>query len=92
MAELKSSSIEAENESVAVDTSGEEIQAAAAVTIYSTNLPVVNNIHNINARLNACNESYKSLLKSHSESISKLGQEFDTFDEDLSNSMELMQN
>lgn len=92
MAEFKSSSIEAENESIAVSAMEGGILAAAAVVINSTNLPVVNNIHNINLRLNACNESYKNLLKRHSESISKLGLEFDTFDKDLSNGMELVQN
>lgn len=91
MAEFKSSSMEAENESSAVGAVAGGISAAMSVAISSTNLPVVNNIQDVNTRLNACNESYKNLLKSHSESISKLGQEFDTFDKDLSDHMELVQ-
>ena len=90
MDNFKSSSIEAENESNSIDMQGAAIQTACSLAISFTNLPGVNNLREVNEKMNSCNESYKNLLKSHAESIAKLGTEFDTFDKDLADSMGLL--
>lgn len=84
---IKSSTMEAENESNSITMQGAMIQTSSNLMIGITNLPVVDNLQEANARMNACNESYKNLLRSHAESISKLGSEFDTFDKNLADCM-----
>ena len=87
MAEFKSSSAEAENESNVINMQGMAIQSTSGLAINATNLPVVSNLREANEKMNSCNGSYKNLLKSHAESISKLGMEFDIFDRNLADSM-----
>lgn len=88
MAELiKSSSAEAESESSMMTAQGGVMQSAATLTIGFTNLTAIDNLQSVNTMMSACNENYKNLLKSHAESIAKLGREFSELDKELADKM-----
>ena len=84
---IKSSSVEAENESNMITMKEGMIQAATNLIIGATNLSVVDNLQEANTMMNSCNTNYKNLLRSHAESIAKLGKEFSDFDSDLADKM-----
>ncbi|MGN0352031.1 MAG: TIGR04197 family type VII secretion effector [Roseburia sp.] len=86
---FKSSITEAENESNAITMRGASIRTDNILTMGSSNLPAVDNLKEINEKMNSCNERYVNLLKNHAESIRKLGREFDTFDKDLADCMRI---
>lgn len=87
MSELKSSLIEAENESMLMNMQGSGLQATVSAAIGCTNLPVVENLQEACAALTSCNQKYKNLLLNHSESIAKLGEEFQEFDKEMAEKM-----
>lgn len=84
---FKSNTTEAENESNAITMQGVSIRTDNNLMTGSSNLPVVDNLKEVNEKMHSCNERYINLLKNHSESIRKLGNEFDTFDKDLADCM-----
>lgn len=88
---IKSSSEEAESESNFIIAKEGAIEGITELLINMTNLPVVNNLQSIHSRINACNESYKSLLKNNADSIKQLGQEFSDFDKAIANKMKISQ-
>lgn len=88
---IKSSSEEAESESNLIIAKEGAIEGIKDILINRTNLPVVNNLQSIHSRINACNESYKSLLKNNADSIKQLGQEFSDFDKAIADKMKISQ-
>ena len=88
---IKSSSEEAERESNFIIAKEGAIEGITELLINMTNLPVVNNLQSIHSRINACNESYKSLLKNNADSIKQLGQEFSDFDKAVADKMKISQ-
>lgn len=91
MSKFKSSTVEAENESSLISMKESMLQAALAVTVCTTNLPVISNLQEANSSLSTTNEKYKKLLASNAESIAKLGQEFEGFDNELAGQMGVVQ-
>lgn len=87
MSELKSSLIEAEDESMLINMQGSGLQATVSAAIGCTNLPVVANLQEACASLTSCNQKYKNLLKNNAESIAKLGKEFQEFDQEMAEKM-----
>ncbi len=87
---FKSSMSEAENESNAIKIQGTMIQSNNNLAIGITNLSGVLNLIEVNEMMNSCNQRYKNLLNNHADNIVKLGNEFNDFDMNLANQMEVL--